>query len=176
MPGSPKKRAMILELERRTLLEFPDEPEATILDYVVRWQSNGKTLSKLCLELEVSWELLKDTLNRKWGRDEVNARLSRAREDAAHRLADETLDIADAATDDNVQAARLQVSTRQWVAERWNRELAPNKQAGIQINIGTLMLEALRQPPPPVPAIAAAIVEEAQLLSADNAETCEVEQ
>ena len=40
--------------------------------------------------------------------------------------------------------ARLQVSARQWTAERWNAEFAPGKGADVTVNITQLHLEALR--------------------------------
>jgi hypothetical protein len=182
MAGSPKKAAMLAELERRTRTEFPDEPEATHLDYVARWQAGGDTGLKLAKELGVSWELLKDNLDRKYGRETVNTQLSRAREAGAHRRVDMALDIADEISDEpskeEIAKARVQIQANQWVAEKWNaRELGAKQGAGTVINIGTLMLDALMQPPPPNPfVIPAVIAEDAQLVSATDAETCEVEQ
>jgi hypothetical protein len=177
MPGSPKKAAMLAELERRTRTEFPDEADATHLDYVCRWQAEGKLAIGLARELGVSWELLRDYLYRKFGHENTATKLSRAREAGAYILVEESLELADEATEDNVQVKRLQVQTTQWVAEKWNaRELGSKQQAGTVINIGTLMLDALRQPPPPNPfAIASVIVEDAQLVSAEDSTTCKPE-
>ena len=177
MPGSPLKRAVSAELERRTRTEWPDEPERTQLEWVAQYQAGGGLLKTLADECKCSPAFLREYLRVKFGADAVRDALRRAREEGAHSLVEEALIKADVATPENANAVRLQVQTRQWVAERWNAaELGGQKQQGMTINIGTLMLEALRQPSPPVSGIAAAIVEEAQLLSADNAETCEVEQ
>lgn len=166
---------MLADLDQRTADWFgEDNAEATHLDYVAAWQAEGKTLSQLALELRISWEMIKDHLNRKHGREETNARLTRAREEGAHRLAEQSLDIADKARPEDVQVARLQVSTRQWVAEKWNaRELGQKQGATVQINVGALMLAALQAPPPT--AIPAAIADEAEVLSLDSATSYEVE-
>lgn len=47
--------------------------------------------------------------------------LIRAREVAVYALADQIIDIADKATPDNVQVAKLRVEVRQWVMGRFNR-------------------------------------------------------
>lgn len=171
------KRAVNAELERRTRAEWPDEPQRTQLEWVSQYQAGGGLLKTLADEMKCSSAYLREYLRVKYGADAVRDALRRAREEGAHSLVEEALVKADGATPENANAVRLQVQTRQWVAERWNAsELGGAKQAGIQINIGTLMLEALRQPPPAPPAIAAAIVEEAEVLSLEDAATCEVEQ
>jgi AraC-like DNA-binding protein len=175
MAGSPKKKALRIELERRTREEWPDELERTHLDYVADWQANGKTLRSLCDQLAVSPNMLHTHLRDTYGVGTVRDVLARAREAGAHLFAEESIDIADAATEDDVQVARLQVSTRQWVAERWNpKELGGQKGANLIVNVGSLMLEALRQPAPS--AIPSAIVEDAEVLSIEEVSTCEAEQ
>jgi hypothetical protein len=189
MAGKPKRAAMIAELERLTRQEFGDEP-ASHLDYAELWVASGHTILELADVLSkrifptpdgqepvdrIHREALSKYLNGlEKQRDEGT--LTRARARASHALAEETLKLADGANEDNVQVVALQVRSRQWLTEKWNAAEFGQQKPGLTINIGTLMLEALRQPPPPVPAIAAAIVEEAQLLSGDVVETCEVEQ
>jgi hypothetical protein len=52
------------------------------------------------------------------------------------------------ATPAGVQKAGLQVRTRQWMAERFDPQMFGEKNGQVNVNIGQLMLEALRQPPP----------------------------
>jgi len=110
-------------------------------------------------------------LRRKCGVDAVRETLRAARETGAHVLVEQSLDISDAATPESAQVARLQVTSRQWVAERWNaRELAAKgATVAVQVNVGALMLDALRQPVADLqPALDTAIAEPANLLSAGN--------
>jgi len=178
MAGSPVKRRLGIELEQRTRSEYPDEPEATALDYVARWQAGGRTLRALAHELSVSAPMLSEYLRAKHGAAETKATLTRAREDGAHSLADKVLEIADSATEDTIQVSRLQVSATQWVAEKWNpAELGPRPaNASVTVNIGSLMLAALMQPAPLAPvAIARVIVPDEQTISIEDSSTYEVE-
>lgn len=87
-------------------------------------------------------------------------------------MVDKALDTADNATEDDVQVAALQVRTLQWTAERWNREeLGQAKAGSVTVNLGVMMLEALRQPAPARPVISAVIVEDAEVLSIEDATT-----
>lgn len=76
---------------------------------------------------------------------ERQERFRRAREQAATYLADETLEIADAATNEDERVARLRIDTRKWLASKW----APNTygdQRGpvVQVNINDMHLRAVR--------------------------------
>lgn len=148
MAGHPITARMAVELRRRTAERFADSPSATPLDYVADYVAAGSTLTALARELGVSHSLVMDWLRRQHGADTVRETMRAARETGAHVLVEQGLDIADAATAETVNVARLQVSTRQWVAERWNaRELASKPaNVALQVNVGTLMLDALRQP------------------------------
>jgi len=171
MAGSPKKRQLKLDLEQRTRSEFPDDPEATHLDYVARWQADGRLLRDLCAELDVSTGLLQDYLRSTFGAEQVRETLARAREAGAHQLAEEVVEKADAATDkDDVPAARLQVDARKWLAEKWNRrEFGTDKGTTVNLSIGSLMLEALQAPVPARPVIASVIAEDAEVVSIEPA-------
>lgn len=177
MAGSPVKRRLAAELELRARAEFPEDPSANALDYVARWQAGGNTLRKLCKELSVSAPMLSDYLRITYGAPETRAALSRAREYGAHQLVEQALEIADEATILDVQVARLRVQTNQWVAERWNAAEMGTKPAGasLTVNIGSLMLDALRQPIPAPSAIASAIAIPADVLSIEESSACEVE-
>lgn len=156
MAGNPKKNAMRAELERRTRTEFPDEPEATTLDYVCRWLADGKTFRSLCRDLGVSAPMVYDSLNHAFGSDTVRAEFAKAREVGAHQLVDEAIEIADDAPPEEAALANLRVRARQWTAERWNRrELGVDKggSVSVSLSLGQLMINALVAPPPPAPGL-----------------------
>jgi hypothetical protein len=117
--------------------------------------------------------MLSDYLRNTYGVADRDAKLRAARENAAHLLAEHALEIADAAKPEDAQVARLQVSTRQWVAERWNRkEFGQDRSSSavVNVSIGSLMLDALRQPVAiEAPAIVGAIAEPAEVLSTEPA-------
>jgi len=158
---------MIAGLEERTRVAFPDDPTATHLDYVELWQEGGATIRKLAEELSapvetpedpdcadtedidtsISGAMLARYLDKTFGADEVERRLVLARKRGARLMNDEALSIADGVKHkDDVPAARLQVSTRNWTAERWNRE-AFGQSRGDTFNVltvGQLHLAALQ--------------------------------
>ena len=74
---------------------------------------------------------------------------TRARAEAAHALADQTLAIADdsqyAETSTQVQAAKLRTDVRMRLASVWNKAEYGQQQAQVQVNIGDLALDALRK-------------------------------
>lgn len=149
MAGRPRTNAVIDALTTRASEVLSDIENATPLDYVEHWQASGKTLNKLGEELKEDPEFIVRYLRRTYGRDVVDQRLSEARARGSHRLIDNALGIADKATPEDVNVARLKVQTNQWTAEKWNREeFGQAKHQGITLNIGTLHLDALRAPKP----------------------------
>jgi hypothetical protein len=81
------------------------------------------------------------------GQADVSDRtLSRARAGGSYRLLDESLSIADGVQSKNdVPAARLQVSARQFVIEKWNAaELGQKAGASLTLNVTQLHLAALQ--------------------------------
>ncbi len=172
MSGRPVTNRMAAELRRRTLERF-DDPNATVLDYCADWVASGQTMAKLARELEVSHSLVMTFLRHEHGTDVVRDVMRDARETGAHVLAEQSIDIADAATPDDVQVARLRAGTRQWVAERWNaRELASKSATtAVQINVGALLLDALRQPIESLRAIESARTPEPKLLTEGKSAT-----
>lgn len=109
----------------------------------------GKTITAIAEELGVSRPMLSEYLNRS---DDSVERLGRARETSAHALVEEALAIADSATHDDDRAKRLQVSMRQWLAGKRNRaQYGETPLVAMQVNMGDLVLDALKQPPPPRP-------------------------
>ena len=179
MTGSPMKRALRAELERRTRAAWPEELERTHLDYVADWQAQGKFLKTLAAELKVSVPYLKEYLRLSFGGSTVSETLSRAREEGAHIHAEEALEIADEADEDNVQVKRLQMQSRQWLTEKWNaREFGSKQGVNVNINVGQLMLTALQAPVPAIEApsaIVTAIAEPADVLSIEETSTSESE-
>ena len=178
MAGSPVKRRMAAELENRTRARWPDDATKTHLDYCADWQSNGLLLRRLAAELNVSPSMLSEYLRLNYGAPRVRETMTRAREDAAHQLAEQSVEVVDGATANNASLAAAQARSRQWLASSWNREDYGQKGgASVTINVGSLMLEALRQPiAAPATAILPAIVEDAHDVSIEAASDCEVEQ
>jgi hypothetical protein len=88
---------------------------------------------------------------------------------ASHGLAEETLSIADeaqhAVSAHEVAAAKLRIETRRHLAGVWNRDqYGEQKGPQVQVNIGALHLDALRQAASVVEAVE--IAPEAPRLSA----------
>jgi hypothetical protein len=149
--GNARKRAMIAELTR-----LAAEADAeSVLDFVLMWTESGKTLTQLAdkvnevLDTEIDVDLLAGMISRytRTLGPNVEEQIALARKRGAFRLVDQQIAVVDRAHDkDTSAAARVQASARQWTAERWNRdELGqPKQQAGVQINIGSLHLGALR--------------------------------
>src|SRR5689334_4688701 len=103
MPGQPKRHADLARLAA--------EPE--LVELVWRRLEEGVGYSRLCAETGLGKAALLD-----WLESDANAeRASRARERAASALADETVEIADESGD-----VKARIGTRQWLAERFDRQ------------------------------------------------------
>lgn len=130
MPGRPKYRSDLDALQSM--------PEDMIWSLV----EQGRTITQICYEIGVGKKALSDWF------DEVDpdeSKITRARAKAATTYAMQALEIADSSEPEHAAKARLQIQTRQWVAERWNRKVY-GTQTGPQItlNIQDLRLNALR--------------------------------
>lgn len=118
MAGNPKKKTDLAKLEsigRDTVGELLEQ---------------GKSLTDICKALAVSKRALADWLDA----PEQSGLLARARARAADHLAAETLAIADQATPEETQVARLRTDVRRWLASKW----APSvygEQKGALVNI-----------------------------------------
>lgn len=167
MAGQPQKRAIIAALEKRTRETFEDDADATHLDYVEHWQASGQTLNALAEEIGLGpkkGETISRYLHRVYGGDVTSGRLTRARARGAHSLIEDSLEIADEATEDDIQIARLRVQARQWTAEKWNQAEFSNKASmSVQVSFGALHLAALQKLQLPVAVIAA---DDAELVDA----------
>ncbi|MFL9934245.1 helix-turn-helix domain-containing protein [Paraburkholderia sp. RL18-103-BIB-C] len=107
---------------------------------------DGRTQSEIAAELGVMRTTVTRWLN---AHSERKQALADSRAHAAHGLAEGLVAIADDAANagsaHEVQAAKLRIETRRWLAGVWNRAEYGERQAGVVVNIGTLHLDALRQ-------------------------------
>jgi hypothetical protein len=154
MAGRKLRAAVIAELQARAAALGDD---VSALDFVVEYLSSGNTIAQLARSLAPAVIVSRPTVSEIIRRLEPDAgeRVAAAQRESAAAMIDDTIDIADATepTAGAVAAARVQITTRQWNAERFD----PGKFKGtptVQVNVGNLMLDALRQPAPARPATA----------------------
>ena len=69
----------------------------------------------------------------------------RARTRGGQSLAEQTLEIADSATPQEAQVAKLRVDTRRWLASKMNEEYSDKQQPLVNIDLGSMALDALRK-------------------------------
>jgi hypothetical protein len=160
MPGQPKTRALVAEMERRA-----NDEDCTPPEYAERWIESGGTLLSLAADLadELDLPVMRATLSRYLHRDDeertgradaFEQRLTRARSLSAFGMVEKALEIADKVEENTVHTSRLKVQSLQWTAERFNREQLGQKQGvSVTVTVGSLHLEALRQPPDRLTAI-----------------------
>lgn len=151
MAGSPLKRRATEILRARAVAQLGED--ADILDLACDWIASGRSISALAQDISreigaVSRPLLSSILNN--AAPDASDRLNAARREGASALVEIATQIADdtEATTAAVMKARLQVGTRQWLAERMDAASYGQKGTTVNINVGALMLDALRQPPP----------------------------
>lgn len=156
MAGKPKRRAVIVELERRTREYFElgveDIDKRLILDYVEEWTRGGKTLTELAVDVTtrvhfpVERQMLVRVLEYLF-EGESETRLRAARVPASHAVAEQVVMIADAPVLDSADAsrARNRMSSRQWLAERWNPgEYGVKVVPQVAISFDAMFLDALK--------------------------------
>lgn len=113
--------------------------EALIFDKI----SRGDTISKIIEEVGVSVGGFYDWVERDARRTEL---LARARTRGGQSLAEQTLEIADTATPQEAQIAKLRVDTRRWLASKMAPdEYGDKQQPLVNIDLGSLALDALRK-------------------------------
>ena len=113
--------------------------EERILDRV----ASGQTVVSLCAEIGVSAGRFYDWVNKS---EERTAALARAREVAAHTLVEQTAEIVDAATPDDVAVAKLRAENRWRMAKVYNKaEYADQNGPMVNISLGDMMLDSLRK-------------------------------
>lgn len=112
-------------------------------DAVIEFIASGGTISALCKVLGIG-----NTTFDRWvekGGEARQAAYARARTRAAQSLAEQTIDIADAATIQEVQLAKLRCDRRAWLASKLSDEFSDKQQPLVNIDLGSLALDALRK-------------------------------
>ena len=111
-------------------------------DAALEYIANGGTTSALCKVLGVG-----NTTFDRWvekGGETRMAAYARARVRAGQSLAEQTIDIADAANPQEAQVAKLRVDTRRWLAGKLNDDYSDKPAPLVNIDLGSLALDALR--------------------------------
>lgn len=145
MTGRPRTHALMEELDTRARDTECDGP----VDYAMAWLEEGGTLSSLALDIAATTGLppMRATLDRILRKhdSEYEQKVTRARSIGALAMAENTLSIADTADEHNHQVSRLRIQSRQWVAERFNKDqLGGNKGVSVSVTVGSLHLQALQ--------------------------------
>jgi len=112
--------------------------EAMVFDHI----SQGKTVDSVIKALNVSISGFYKWIERDVKRGEL---LARARTRGGQSLAEQTLEIADSATPQEAQVAKLRVDTRRWLASKMNEEYGDKQQPLVNIDLGSMALDALRK-------------------------------
>jgi transposase-like protein len=105
--------------------------------------SQGETVLGVARTLGISHTAFYDWVDR--GGETRAAALARARARGGQSLAEQTIDIADAATPQEAQVAKLRVDTRRWLASKLNEEYSDKQQPLVNIDLGSMALDALRK-------------------------------
>ncbi len=110
--------------------------------------ASGQTVLSLCKEVGISPGRFYDWVNKS---EERTAALARAREVGAHSLVEETAEIVDTATPDDVAVAKLRAENRWKMAKAFNRAQYGDQQGPmVSISFGDMALDSLRKRPPTV--------------------------
>jgi transposase-like protein len=105
--------------------------------------SQGETVLGVARALGISHTAFYDWVDR--GGETRAAALARARARGGQSLAEETLEIADSATPQEAQVAKLRVDTRRWLASKMNEDYGDKLQPLVNIDLGSMALDALRK-------------------------------
>ena len=112
--------------------------EAMLFDHIAQ----GKTVDSMIKALGVSIGGFYKWVDRDAKRGEL---LARARTRGGQSLAEQTLEIADSATPQEAQVAKLRVDTRRWLASKMNDDYGDKQQPLVNIDLGSMALDALRK-------------------------------
>jgi hypothetical protein len=113
--------------------------EAMVFDHI----SQGKTVDSMIKALGVSIGGFYKWVDKDAKRGEL---LTRARTRGGQSLAEQTLEIADAASPQEAQVAKLRVDTRRWLASKMAPDDYGDKQQPlVNIDLGSMALDALRK-------------------------------
>lgn len=151
MAGQPKSRAKreaVLDWLLLKAAEEGMEGESPALEYLESYVASGGTYTGIAAEVSV-WsglEVRRDAVRRavETLAPDVAARVDRARVHGGLALSEQVIKIADDADEDTVNAAKLQIETRKWVAGTLNPALRPQSGTQVTISLGSQFLEALR--------------------------------
>jgi len=105
--------------------------------------SQGETVLGVARTLGISHTAFYDWVDR--GGEARAAALARARTRGGQSLAEQTLEIADNASPQEAQVAKLRVDTRRWLASKMNEEYGDKQQPLVNIDLGSMALDALRK-------------------------------
>lgn len=166
MAGRPRAKRVLEDLRLRAVAELGDDDATaapSALDYVDHWLTNGGTMVRLAGDMQHDSEtsglgaydpaLSAATINRAlrnaFGDEATDDRCARARARGAHSLVEETHDIADGEvkSSEDASRARNRIGSRQWAATAYARDTFGNRgnQVAVQVNLGVMHLDALRQ-------------------------------
>ena len=85
---------------------------------------------------------------------ERRAALARAREEAASKLADEVLTIADESTNESERVSKLRIDARKWLASKWAPGIYGEQRGPlVQIDLAGAHLRAVRPLDQPAPQV-----------------------
>jgi hypothetical protein len=112
--------------------------EDAILEYI----ANGGTTSALCKSLGVAVTTFDRWVDR--GGETRRSAYAQARARGGQSLAEQTIEIADAATVHEVQLAKLRCDRRAWLAGKVNVDYSDKPAPLVNIDLGSLALDALR--------------------------------
>lgn len=107
MAGTPKRRIALAKIA-----------EAGGFNVIYRRVADGETLQEIANSLGIERCVLSTLANKGPNRQ----RMIEARTRAATVLVEDARDIADRATPEDVQVARLRVDVRTWTAKTWDRQ------------------------------------------------------
>jgi len=112
------------------------------MDVIAAAIADGSNLNAIAKRLKVG----RSTLAAWIAADpERAATISRAREEASNRMADEVIDIADGATNESERVAKLRIDARKWLASRWNPGIYGERTGPlVQIDLAGAHLRAVR--------------------------------
>ena len=113
--------------------------EAMLFDHI----SQGKTTDSVIKSLDISIGGFYKWIEKDAKRGEL---LARARTRGGRSLAEQTLEIADNASPQEAQVAKLRVDTRRWLASKQAPdEYGDKQQPLVNIDLGSMALDALRK-------------------------------
>lgn len=147
LAGTPlrrfKRAACQAEIER-----LAAESEMTPLEWVLNFTEQGHTFTALsegltrATKVEVSRKVVREYIESL--APDAAAQVERARVQGGRALLDQTIPIADSATPDDHQVAKLRIETRRYVAGVFDPSTRENKGMNVSISIGAMHLDALR--------------------------------